>query len=218
MPLNKVSISLALLFVFCSTEKTLGNSMNSKRMASNGISDIFLNRWSPRAMSGQEVNDKELMALFEAARWAPSSYNAQPWRFIYAKRNTKHWDTLFNLLVDFNKSWAKNAGALVVVVSKNNFDHNNQPSRTHSFDTGAAWQNLALQGSLHGLVVHGMAGFDYDRAVKELNIPAGYTVQAMVAIGKPGSLDVLPEAMRGSEHPSSRNELSSMVFEGSFKS
>lgn len=209
-------LSLALLFLSpCTITQTAG-SMN-KRVPSNTIADIFLNRWSPRAMSGDSVSDKELMALFEAARWAPSSYNGQPWRFIYAKRGTPAWDTLFNLLVDFNKSWAKNAGALVVIVSKNNFDHNNEPSRTHSFDTGAAWQNLALQGSLNGLVVHGMSGFYYERAAKDLHIPQDYTVEAMAAIGKPGSVNDLPEAMRSSEHPSGRNALETMVFEGTFK-
>lgn len=122
-----------------------------KRIAEHEILDLILNRWSPRAMSGETISDKELMSLFEAARWAPSSYNNQPWRFIYAKRGTEHWNTLFNLLVDANKEWANKAAVLIVVVSANNFVYNNKPSRTHSFDTGAAWENLALQGYAQGL-------------------------------------------------------------------
>jgi nitroreductase len=189
-----------------------------KRTVQNGVSELFVHRWSPRAMSGESVTDQELYTLFEAARWAPSSYNSQPWRFIYAKRNTPAWNVMFDLLVDFNKQWAQNAGALVLIVSKDTFDHNGEPSRTHSFDTGAAWQNFALQGSINGLVVHGMGGFDYERAKSVLRIPSGYTIQAMAAIGKPGSLNALPSSLRDMEKPSDRNELVSFVFEGAFKS
>jgi nitroreductase len=112
-----------------------------QRKSNYPISSIILNRWSPRAMTGEELSDKELMTLFEAARWAPSSYNNQPWRFIYAKRNSPNWEKFLNLLVSGNQIWAKNAAALVVVISHNNFEHNNKQARTHSFDTGAAWSS-----------------------------------------------------------------------------
>ncbi len=187
------------------------------RKAKYKVDDVILNRWSARAMSGEPVTDKELYSLFEAARWAQSSYNNQPWRFIYAKKGTKYWDTLFNLLVDFNKSWVKNAGALILVVSKNTFDFNGEFSRTHSFDTGAACENMSLQGTDNGLVVHGMQGFDYDKAKKELNIPDGYTVEAMFAVGKPGKIEDLPEELRGREVMSDRKPFSDFVFEGEFK-
>ena len=189
-----------------------------KRIAEHKILDLLLNRWSPRAMSGETIGDEELMSFFEAARWAPSSFNNQPWRFVYAKRESQYWNMFFNLLVDANKEWAKNAAVLIVVVSANNFAYNNKPSRTHSFDTGAAWENLALQGYAQGLVVHGMEGFDYDRAKKELNIPDDYTVEAMVAVGKPGSLDVLPVALQKKEELSDRKKIEEFVFEGEFKS
>ena len=91
-------------------------------------------------MTGEELTDEELMSLFEAARWAPSSYNNQPWRFIYAKTNTEHWDRFFNLLVEANKVWAKNARALVVVIARKNFEHNEKLARTNQFDTSAAWR------------------------------------------------------------------------------
>ena len=118
------------------------------RQSQYDINPLLLHRWSPRAMSGEEISDSELMRLFEAARWAPSSYNGQPWRFIYSKRNSEPWDKLFSLMVDFNKSWAKNAAVLVVVISRKNFEHDGKPSVTHQFDAGAAWENLALQGKL----------------------------------------------------------------------
>ena len=181
------------------------------------INPLILNRWSPRAMSGEEIPDADLMRLFEAARWAPSSYNGQPWRFIYAKRNTELWDRLFNLMVDFNKSWAKNAAVLLVIISRKNFESNEQPSVTHQFDTGAAWENLALQGEAQGLVTHGMQGFDYEKARKDLSIPEGYDVMAMVAIGKPAPKEILPSEIQQREQPSDRKPLSEIIMEGYFR-
>ena len=186
----------------------------NQRKADHPIDELFIKRWSPRAMSGEPVTTEELFTLFEAARWAPSSYNNQPWRFVYALKNTPHWDTLFNLLVDFNKGWCKNAGALVVVISKKTFDHNNKPARTHSFDTGAAWMSVSLQGTLKGLVVHGMEGFDYDKAHKELNIPEDYTVEAMAAVGKPGRKEDHPADMQKMETPNDRKKITEFIFEG----
>lgn len=190
---------------------------SNARKADYPIDTLFLDRWSPRAMSGEELSADELMALLEAARWAPSSYNNQPWRIVYARRNTEHWARLFNLLVEPNQVWAKNAAVLLVFISKTTFDHNDEPSPTHSFDTGAAWENLALQGSLKGLVVHGMQGFDYDRAKTELEVSDGYKVEAMAVIGKPGQWENLPEKLRQREFPSDRRKLSETAFEGTFK-
>ena len=191
--------------------------VNKYRKPEYEVDPIFVNRWSPRAMSGQEITKKELMTLFEAARWAPSSYNNQHWRFLFAMKSTKNWEKFFNLLGDFNKSWAKNASALVLIISKKTFDHNGNPAMTHSFDTGAAWENFALQGSIQGLVVHGMQGFDYDKAKKELKIPEGYQVEAIAAVGKPGKKEDLPEEMQKNEYPSGRKKVSEFVFEGEFK-
>ena len=147
--------------------KDLSPEIKEKRKPTYSIHPFILNRWSPRAMSGEELTDEELLPLFEAARWAPSSYNNQPWRFLYAKRNTKHWNTFFSLLGEFNQSWCKNAAVLIVVISHQNFEHNNKPSRTHHFDTGAAWENLALEATHRGLVAHGMEGFEYEKARTE---------------------------------------------------
>lgn len=189
------------------------------RKSEYAVDEIFLNRWSARAMSGQEISDSELFSLFDAARWAPSEYNSQPWRFIYAKRGTKHWNTLYNLLVPFNQGWCANASALVVMISCNNYENGNL-IRTHSFDAGAAWQNLGLQASMRGLVAHGMSGFDYDRAKKDLQIPDGYTIEAMCAIGYPASPEVLPEGglRDGEKKRSGRKSIKEYVSEGLFHS
>ena len=195
----------------------INNEVKNIRNLENEINSIFVNRWSPRAMTGEEISDEELMSLFEAARWAPSSYNNQPWRFIYAKRNTEHWNRLFNLMVEFNQSWTKNAAVLVVIISGKNFEHNNNPSITHSFDTGAAWENLALQAASMGLVTHGMQGFDYEKAKKELEIPEDYSVEAMVAIGKRGKIEDLPKELQERESPSVRKPLKDIIMEGKFR-
>ena len=194
----------------------ISDEVKNIRKPEHEIIPIFVDRWSPRSMTGEEISDEQLMSLFEAARWAPSSYNNQPWRFIYAKRNTEHWNRLFNLMVEFNQSWTKNAAVLVVVISHKNFEHNNNPSVTHSFDTGAAWENIALQAASMGLVTHGMQGFDYEKAKKELEIPEDYSIEAMIAIGKRGKKEDLPKELQEREIPSARKFLKDIIMEGKF--
>src|SRR5437870_5682376 len=149
------------------------------RKADFPIEPLLLDRWSPRAMSGEEISEEELMRLFEAARWAPSSFNAQQWRALYARRGTEHWQAFFDLLVDANKTWAKNAAVLVVFIARKFFDYNDEPSVTHSYDAGGAWGNFALQGCRQGLGVYGMEAFGYARVPRELRIPDGFQVEAM---------------------------------------
>lgn len=187
------------------------------RKPDHAIEPLFLKRWSPRAMSGEMIGKEELFRLFEAARWAPSSYNGQPWRFVYAMREDKHWKDFFDLLVPFNQSWCKNAGALVVVLSRTLFQHNDKPSVTHSFDAGAAWENLALQGTLLDFVVHGMEGFDYAKAKFVVKAPEEYRVEMMFAVGKPGKKEDLPVEMQEREVPSSRKPITEFVFEGKMR-
>jgi len=166
-------------------------------------------------MSGEPLAESELMTLFEAARWAPSCSNAQPWRLLYAHRDTPHWPLFFDLLSERNRLWCRNAAALVLFVSKTTSDQG-RPLATHSYDTGAAWENFALQGSLSGLVVHGMQGFDYARARDTLRVPDGYHVEAMAAVGRPGPLSALDESFRARETPSGRKPLAEFVCEGAF--
>lgn len=185
------------------------------RQPEHDVDPLFVRRWSPRAMSGEEITREELMRLFEAARWAPSSSNNQPWRFVYSMRNDPGWPVFFNLLNHGNRLWCVNAAVLVVTVSRSTFD-NGKYARTHSFDTGAAWMSLALQGSIMGLVVHGMQGFNYDQAKRELHIGDNYSVEMMIAIGRHGTIEDLAPEKRGQEFPSSRNPLDMFVFENRF--
>lgn len=180
------------------------------------ILNLIKDRWSSRAMSSQPLSDQEIRSLFEAARWAPSSYNNQPWRFIIAQRDTPEWNTFLELLYEPNRVWAHRAGILIVVISRTLFFFNDTFSRTHSFDTGAALENLALQGSDMGLVVHGMEGFDYERAKTVLKIPTEYAVEAMFAIGKPAPITVLPEILQSREVPSDRKPVKDLVYKGTF--
>ncbi|NDE82882.1 MAG: nitroreductase, partial [Chlamydiia bacterium] len=133
-------------------------------------------------MSGESLTDEEINSLFEAARLAPSSYNAQPWRLIYVTNKDPEWADFLDLLVDFNKQWCKNASMLVIVASRKKFEHNEQPSKTHSYDAGAAWMSLALQATESNLVAHGIAGFDYQKAASLIRLPSDYEVEAMIAV------------------------------------
>jgi nitroreductase len=196
---------------------SLTEEVASRRQADYDVLPLLLNRWSPRSMTGEPLSDDELFPLFEAARWAPSSFNSQLWRFIVARRETPdEFDTFLNLLVPANAAWAKDAGALVVVASRQNFEHNDKPAITHAFDAGASWENLALEAARRGLVTHGMQGFDYDRARRELVIPEDYDVLAMIAIGKRGPRENLSEKLRAVEAPNARRPLREILFEGVF--
>lgn len=187
------------------------------RKADYPITPAILNRWSSRAMSGEPLSNEELFSLFEAARWAPSCYNEQPWRFIYAKKDSKHWPLFLDLLVPFNKEWAQKAAVLVVVASQKLFTKNQKPIQTHSYDTGAAWQNLALEGSIKGLVVHGMQGFDYKKAATDLQIPDQIQIEAMIAIGKPAPKESLPAELQAKETPNSRKPIQDWIHEGVYE-
>jgi nitroreductase len=186
------------------------------RRPDHPIEPLFVRRWSPRAMSGAPLPQDRLLRLFEAARWAPSSYNEQEWRFRYAHRGTAHWPLFFGLLAEANQVWCKDAAVLVVVAAKTTFTRNGSPNPVHAFDAGAAFENLCLQAAAMGLVAHGMAGFDRERARTELRMPADVAPQAMIAIGHPGSVASLPEKLRAIETPSGRKKVAEFAGEGPF--
>jgi nitroreductase len=191
------------------------------RTSEHAIDRQFLDRWSPRAMTGAAISQGELMTIFEAARWAPSSYNSQPWRFLYATRDSAHWPLFFSYMNANNQGWAKGASALVVLVSKLKMTTpmsapNEVPSYTHALDCGAAWGYLALQAAKMGWCAHAMIGFDYNKATETLNLPADHRVEMMIAIGKQGDKSILPEALQARESPNGRNPLSAIVREGPF--
>jgi nitroreductase len=190
------------------------------RTADHPIDPLFLERWSPRAFTDEAMSAAELHTLLEAARWAPSSYNSQPWRLLYARRGTPHWERFLGLLNEFNQSWAKNAAALIIIVSSETMmppgADKAVPAYSHSFDAGAAWAHLALQGARSGWCAHAMVGFDHARAAGELKVPAGYRVEAAVAIGRQGDPASLPEKLAARELPSGRHKLADIAFEGGF--
>jgi len=190
------------------------------RKADYPIDKLFLQRWSPRAFTGEEIPVEALHTILEAARWAPSAYNAQPWRFLYAQRHTPSWGLFLSLLGDFNRLWSEKAAALVVIVSQTTMtppgSDKEVPSYSHSFDAGAAWSSLALQAALSGWATHAMTGFDRDRAVVDLNVPAGYRVEAAVAIGRQGNPSSLPENLAAREKPNDRRPLAELIHEGGF--
>ena len=194
--------------------------MTPTRQPEYPIHPLFTDRWSPRAFTGESIPESGLMSLLEAARWAPSAYNAQPWRFIYARHDTPSWQLLFNTLTEFNQGWAQRAAALVVIVSAKEavFPGAKEPAsnKWHSFDAGAAWVSLAFQAVLSGWSAHGMAGFDADRLRQAAGIPEGYAIEAMVAIGKQGDKSVLPEVLQARETPNGRLPLMELAAEGRF--
>ena len=147
----------------------------SLRHADHPIEPLFLERWSPRAFDGTAVPEEDLQTMFEAARWAPSAFNSQPWRFLYTHRGDPHWETFVNLLVPFNQDWAKHAAVLVYIVSDTlpftNRAGEPSPSLTHSYDAGAAWALLALQAWRMVYYAHGMSGIELDQAREALAVP-----------------------------------------------
>jgi nitroreductase len=186
------------------------------RKPDHPIEKLLVARWSPRAMTGEPLSDAEIQTLFEAARWAPSTYNEQEWRFLYARRETPHWQTFFDLLVEGNQAWCRNAAMLVVILAHKVFAKNGKPNPVHVFDVGAAFENIALQATAMKLVVHGMQGFDFDKARRALEVPDDYAVAAMFAAGRPAAPDTLPEALREREKPSDRKPISETTCEGPF--
>jgi nitroreductase len=186
------------------------------RRADHPIEPWILQRWSPRAMAAERVDPGELARLFEAARWAPSTYNEQEWRFRYAHRDTPHWQRFLDLLVEQNRVWCKDAGVLVAIFARTTLTRTGKPNPVHLFDCGCAFENLALQGAAMGLVVHGMAGFDWARIGEALQAPPEFVPAAMFAIGRPGDPARLPDALRQKEVPSQRRPLAETAGEGPF--
>lgn len=190
--------------------------MNNQNQYS--VNSLILSRRSPRAYSAAPVDDMIMKKLFEAARWAPSCYNNQPWRFLYAHKGTPAYDKLLQTAVEFNQNWAKNAPVLMLSVAKTTFDFNNEPNAHAWHDVGMAMQNLAIQATELGVIVHQMAGFDPKKAKQVFHIPDGFEPVALVAVGYPGSKESLPEELRKMEDaPRVRRPIEEFAFEGAWK-
>ena len=182
------------------------------------IADVIAHRWSPRAIDpDQPVSREHLFALLEAARWAPSCFGDEPWRYLVWDRfrDAAGWRQAFACLAEGNQVWVKNAPVLLLSVATPNFGHNNQPNRWAQHDTGAARENLCLQAAALGLVAHQMGGFDPEKAKATFNIPADHSCMAMIAVGHPGPVEVLTDALREKEQaPRERKPLAQIVFAG----
>jgi len=182
------------------------------------IADVIAHRWSPRAIDpDQPVSHEHLFALLEAARWAPSCFGDEPWRYLVWDRfrDAAGWRQAFACLAEGNQVWVKNAPVLLLSVATPNFGHNNQPNRWAQHDTGAASENLCLQAAALGLVAHQMGGFDPEKAKATFNIPADHSCMAMIAVGHPGPVEVLTDALREKEQaPRERKPLAQIVFAG----
>lgn len=192
------------------------DAIKAYRQADYEIDAIFLNRWSPRAFSSQPLEDEVLHRVFEAARWAPSSNNEQPWRFVIA-RTDEDRARFVDFLVPGNQVWAQTAPVLIAVISKKTFSRNGNPNLVYQFDAGCAWGFLSLAAAHNGLITHGMAGFDRDKARVVLEVPDDYDVLAMIALGYQGDAATLPENLRAREVPSTRRPQGESVMEEKFR-
>jgi nitroreductase len=193
---------------------------DSNRQADHAIEPLFLERWSPRSFDRSKIDDADLFALFEAARWAPSSFNRQPWRFIYAHRATPAWERFLSLLMPINAAWAANGSVLLFLASDRMIHLPGVeapiPSHCHSFDAGAAWALFALQATRMGFATHGLAGVDFERARVELGVPDDFRLDAGIVLGRRDDRELLPEILRAREQPSLRNPIESFAWEEHF--
>jgi nitroreductase len=192
--------------------------MDKPALNDHPIHDLLSKRWSPRAFASRPVEREKLLSLLEAARWAPSSFNEQPWAFILATHEQPaEYARVLSCLIEFNQGWAKAAPVLLLGVAHLLLERNQQPNRHGPYDLGAAAANLTMQATAEGLVVHQMAGILPDKARTEFHIPDGWDAMTGIAVGYPGDVNSLPDELRQREtSPRTRKALSSFVFTGNW--
>lgn len=190
------------------------------RTSDHPIHPLFLDRWSPRALDASEIPEQDLQTILEAGRWAPSAYNVQPWRFLYAQRGDAHWDAFVSVLNPFNASWAQDASALIFVVSDTimpgDGDRPDAPANYNSFDAGAAWMQIALQAAAIGYSAHAMAGLEFETGRQVLGLPQRFRLEIGTAIGRQADPAKLPEGLQEREAPSPRKPLPQIAARGVF--
>ena len=194
--------------------------MSNPRQPAYPVNPMFVNRWSPRALTGEAITADQLHTVLEAARWAPSAYNVQPWRFIYALRDTAAWQPIFDGVNEGNRTWVKDGSALVVLASAKNAQFPGRdapgPNAWHAFDAGAAWISMAFQAMHMGLTAHALAGFDPAKIRAATQLPEDFDINAVIVIGKQGDKAKLPEVFQAREAPNDRRPLAQTAFEGKF--
>ncbi len=176
------------------------------------VDSMFIDRWSPRAFLPEPLPDYQVKILFEAARWAPSCFNEQPWLFVYATEPDKR-EKFLSALVPKNQRWAVRCPLLMFALARKNFEQGGRANRHAPFDTGAAWMSLALQARKLGLYAHAMAGFSQDKAYEILGVSRDdYHIMAAIAVGrKDESADDLPEDILAMEAPNTRKSWSEVA-------
>ena len=179
------------------------------RTFNHELLEVIQNRWSPRAFSSEAVNKDDLEAILEAASYAPSCFNEQPWRYIVAEGELL--ETLQSLLLPRNHLWASKAPVLMLLISKSTFK-NDKTNHYHQFDAGTSWGFLSLEATQRGYYTHAMAGFKRDEARTLLNIPDDYTILAMIALGHPGKIEELDDLFKAGEKPNDRKPLDKVVW------
>jgi nitroreductase len=178
------------------------------------VHELIRERWSPRAFADKPISQNVLRSLFEAARWAPSCFNEQPWAYLVAlKDDQSSFAKMLSVLVEFNANWAKSAPVLALAVAELAFAKNNAPNRNAQYDTGAATALLSVEATAHGLAVHQMAGFDPEKARQVFGIPAGWEAIAAIAIGYPGDPATLSQPLKDRElAPRTRKPIAEFVM------
>jgi nitroreductase len=181
----------------------------SARDIAAGVDETISHRWSPRAFKKAVIADSDIETLFEAARWAPSCFNAQPWTFYVS--TDQSFDEYLALLVDSNQVWAKNASLICFVVVKKTFEHNGKPNNYAEFDAGAAWMAMTLQARRMGLYTHGMGGIKHPEVAEYLAVGDDHKVVCGIVIGVADTPDILPADIAAKEKPSARKPLSQVL-------
>jgi nitroreductase len=192
--------------------------MHKPAITQTPIHDVLANRWSPRAYDASKpVSQTQIISLLEAARWAPSCFGDQPWRFVVCDKTTnpEAWQAAFDCLVPGNQTWAQHAPVLLLICANTLFGHNQKPNRWAPYDTGAATENLCLQATALGLAAHQMGGFDVAKAQSTFAVPEQFTLMAMVTVGYATAADILPDDLRERElAPRERRPLGELFFNG----
>lgn len=192
--------------------------MHKPAITDTPIHEVLASRWSPRAFDGSKpVSQTQILSLLEAARWAPSCYGDQPWRFVVCDKTTNPdaWQRAYDAIMPGNQTWAVNAPVLILVCANTLFSHNQKPNRWGGYDTGAAAENLCLQAASLGLATHQMGGFDGDKARELLGVPAQFEMMSMLSVGYQADTDSLSGEMKERELASrNRNALGELFFDG----
>lgn len=195
--------------------------MTAPRNTEFEIDPLFVSRWSPRVFDGSTIPESHIGSMLEAARWAPSAYNIQPWRFVYALRDDENWEALLASLNPFNRGWAQTSSALFVLVSDtiipgDGKERPDQPATCNSLDAGSAWVQLALQATKMGYHAHGMAGVEPQVIRDRLKVPERFKIEMAIAVGRRVPDEKLTEEQKAAETPSSRKSIDEIAFKGIF--